>query len=73
VNLGNLVGKQVRVVGTIKENMDLPRANVDRDRVQVKQDDLARIEATSVSETAAECHGAEAPTGATRSDSKLQD
>jgi hypothetical protein len=72
VKLGDLVGRQVRVVGTIKENMDLPRANADRDPVQLKQGDLARIEATSVSQIAAECSGAEAPTGATRTDSKPQ-
>jgi len=68
LNLATLVGKEVQVVGTIKENMDLPRANADRDPVQVKQRDLARIEATSVSQTAAECRGAEAPTGVTSTD-----
>jgi len=72
VNLANLVGKEVQVVGTIKENMDLPRANTDRDPVQVKQGDLARIEATSVSQTAAECRGAETATGVTSTDTKSQ-
>jgi hypothetical protein len=61
VNLTELVGKEVRVVGTIRENMDLPRANADRDPVQIKEGDLARIEAASVSQTAAECRGAETP------------
>lgn len=64
VSLSELVGREVRVVGTITENMDLPRANADRDPVQVKQGDLARIEATSVSRTAAECRGAEVRTDA---------
>ena len=36
VNLDDLVGREVLVAGTIKENMDLPRANADRDPVQVK-------------------------------------
>jgi len=73
VNLSDLVGKEVQVIGTLKENMDLPRANANGDPVQVKQDDLARIEVTSVSQTAAECRGAEAPSGTTRTDSKRQD
>jgi hypothetical protein len=64
VSLSELVGREVRVVGTITENMDLPRANADRNPVRVKQGDLARIEATSVSQTAAECRGAEVRTDA---------
>jgi hypothetical protein len=64
LNLGELVGREVRVVGTITANMNLPRANTDRDPVQVKEGDLARIEATSVAQTAAECHSAESPAGA---------
>jgi hypothetical protein len=72
LNLGNMVGREVRVVGTITENMALPRANDDHAPVQVKQGDLARIEATSVSPTAAECRGAEAPTGTAPTDSKPQ-
>jgi hypothetical protein len=70
VELDRLVGREVRVVGTLKESMDLPRANADRDPVQVKQGDLARIEATSVSQTAAECRGAEAAPAGNRTDSK---
>jgi hypothetical protein len=73
VNIRDLVGTEVQVVGTITENMELPRANADRDPVQVKQGDLARIEAASVSQIAAACRGAEAPTGAARTDSKPQD
>lgn len=69
VNLADLVGREVQVVGTIKENMDLPRANADRDPVQVKEGDLARIEATTVSQTAAECRGAETPATGTSSGS----
>jgi len=69
VNLADLVGREVRVVGTIKENMDLPRASADRDPVQVKEGDLARIQAASVSQTAAECRGAETPVDGTRSGS----
>jgi hypothetical protein len=61
VNLADLVGREVRVVGTIRENMDLPRANADRDPVQIKEGDLARIEAASVSQTAAQCRGSETP------------
>jgi hypothetical protein len=66
VNLADLVGREVQVVGTIKENMDLPRANADRDPVQIKEGDLARIQAASVSQTAAECGGAETPAAGTR-------
>jgi len=69
VNLADLVGREVRVVGTINENMDLPRANGDRDPVQVKEGDLARIQAASVSQTAAECRGAETPVSGTRNGS----
>jgi hypothetical protein len=47
--------------------MDLPRANADRDPVQPKEGDLAGIEATSVSQTAAQC-GAESRAGAPRSE-----
>jgi hypothetical protein len=68
LNLTELVGTEVRVVGTITENMDLPRANADRDPVQPKEGDLAEIEATSVSQTAAQCRGAESPAGAARSE-----
>jgi hypothetical protein len=69
VNLADLVGREVRVVGTIKQNMDLPRANAQRDPVQVKEGDLARIEPASVSQTAAQCRGAETPATGTRSGS----
>lgn len=72
VNLADLVGREVRVVGTIKENMDLPRANADRDPVQIKEGDLARIEAASVSQTAAECRGAETPAARTHSGPTLR-
>jgi hypothetical protein len=68
INLSDLVGKEVRVVGTIAENMDLPRANADRQPVQPKEGDLAEIKATSVSQTAAQCQGAESPAGAPRSE-----
>jgi hypothetical protein len=69
VNLADLVGREVRVVGTVKENMDLPRANADRDPVQVKEGDLTRIAAASVSQTAAACRGAETPAAGTRTGS----
>jgi hypothetical protein len=68
LNLAELVGKEVRVVGTITDNMNLPRANADREPVQPKEGDLAEIEATSVSQTAAQCRGAESPAGAPRSE-----
>jgi hypothetical protein len=66
VELDELVGKEVRVVGTVRENMDLPRANADRDRVEVKEGDLARIEASSVSSVADVCRGAESSSGTGR-------
>jgi hypothetical protein len=65
VNLNDLVGKEVRVVGTIKENMDLPRANADSKPAEIKDGDLTRIAATSVSQTAAVCSGAESPAAGT--------
>jgi hypothetical protein len=68
VKLDELVGKQVQVVGTIAQDMDLPRANAGRnDRPEIKEGDLTRIDATSVSMLADVCGGAESPTGGDRS------
>jgi hypothetical protein len=60
VKLDDLVGKEVQVVGTVTENMDLPRANAGgNDRPNISQGDLTRIDATSVSTVAEVCRGAE--------------
>lgn len=63
VKLEGLVGKEVRVVGTIRDDMDLPRANASQDRVDIKEGDLTRITAESVSTLAEVCQGAESPAG----------
>jgi len=65
VDLNDLVGKEVRVVGTIGDNADLPKAtdlpstNGDSKPAAIEDGDLARIAATSVSQTAAMCSGAQ--------------
>ena len=56
MDLNALVGKQVHIVGVIKDDMDLPRPNESRDRVKITGGDLTRIGATSVS-TVAENRG----------------
>jgi hypothetical protein len=64
LNLDSLVGKEVRIVGTIEADMDLPRANADREPVEVKTADLAHIDASSVSTLADACRSGESPAGA---------
>jgi len=76
VKLDELVGKEIRVVGTVAENADLPKPSNDhaagtsgdnsdrRNRDEVKAGDLTKIDATSVTTVADACRGAESGKGA---------
>jgi hypothetical protein len=73
VKLDALVGKEVRVIGTVAENADLPRPSGDRDtnsgntdrrnRDEVKAGDLTKVDATTVTVVADTCQGAESRKG----------
>jgi hypothetical protein len=68
MKLDDLVGKQVQVVGTVAQDMDLPRANAGgNERPEIREGDLTRIDATSVTTLADMCRGAESPAGRDRS------
>jgi hypothetical protein len=61
-----LVGKEVKIVGTVRENADLPRPNADRraGAVDISESDLTRIAATSITITRDVCQGGETPAAA---------
>jgi hypothetical protein len=73
VKLDDLVGKEIRVVGTVAENADLPRPSGDRSansdnpdrrsRDEVKAGDLTKIDASAVTTMADACQGAESKKG----------
>jgi hypothetical protein len=63
-----LVGKEVRVVGTVTEDADLPRPSAGNERrgngADLSKSDLTRIEAASITATNDVCQGSEStPTG----------
>jgi hypothetical protein len=63
----SMVGKEVRVVGTVTENPDLPRPTGDNERrgngADLSKSDLTRIEASSITATNDVCQGSESAPG----------
>ncbi len=69
-----LVGRQVRVSGTIAKRSDLEqqvgtsgssdRAQDDKDRVKIHESDLAQVDVSQIQQVAASCGGHAAKTGA---------
>jgi hypothetical protein len=73
VRAEGLVGKEVRIIGTVSDNADLPRPSDERrgNGADINQSDLARIAATSITATRDACQGSESPSaGATGDTSK---
>jgi hypothetical protein len=58
-----LVGKEVKIVGTVRENADLPRPGTDARAkpADINESDLTRISATSITMTRDVCQGGESP------------
>jgi len=64
-NADALVGKEVRIIGTVVENADLPRPGRDQrgGGAHISQSDLTRITATSITAMRDVCQGSESPAG----------
>jgi len=62
VHLDDVVGKEVRVVGTIEQSADLPRPAAQdnsKDRADIDAGDVTSVRAVSLSIVNETCHGAE--------------